>query len=197
MFSQTSWDGDQLDQDWTNSANWSTGVVPGAGTNVIIPVVATGYPDLGVLAPDQAVNNLTISAGATIAVAARTLTVNGTSSLAGNITASGAGTIRLIGAVTVNVGAATLTLSTAGGSIILGSTVTGFAGTESLILNAGAGTITLGGMIGGAPGLVGFQATCGSGLTLPQISASGNIAITAGGTITVNAAVSSTTGALS
>ncbi len=51
--------------DWTTSDSWCNGVVPNSVINVTIPASLTNYPTVST---DQAINNLTIATGASVAV---------------------------------------------------------------------------------------------------------------------------------
>ena len=126
---------------WSNTANWSCGILPTSSTNVTIPSGTTFSPQVDITT--AAANNITIASGATLTVAAsQALTISGTLTNTGTYTANasgaktifaggaqtipaltygalqmnGAGSKTLAGAVTVN---GTLTLSN--GYILLGA----------------------------------------------------------------------------
>ncbi len=115
---------------WSNASNWQCGVVPTSAVNVLIPAGLTNYPSLS--SGTYAVNNLTISSGASLTVTA-SLQVGGTISNSGTFTASG-GTVEMNGA-----GAQTIYATTYNNLILTGSGTTKTAG-GALVVN---GTLTV------------------------------------------------------
>ncbi|AUC15750.1 hypothetical protein BTO06_11580 [Tenacibaculum sp. SZ-18] len=67
------------DNDWATATNWSTGTVPGASDNVIIPANLTNYPTVS---STTTVNTLQIASGATLIANAQ---VNGTATYTRNL----------------------------------------------------------------------------------------------------------------
>lgn len=78
---------------WTDTGNWFCGQVPGASTNVIIPGSLSNYP---VITTTQAINNITISTGASVTVSGGTLQLGGTINNSGTFI-SGNGSIEMNG----------------------------------------------------------------------------------------------------
>ncbi len=80
------WTGN-VSTDWANPANWCSGVLPTATTDVTISATATRMPTI---ATSVDVNNLTIAAGASLTLSATgTLNISGTLTNAGTISNSG------------------------------------------------------------------------------------------------------------
>jgi hypothetical protein len=86
------WTG-SVSTDWANGANWCTGTVPTASTNVVIASTSTRMPTIS---GSVTCNNLTVNAGATLTLAAAgTLNTGGT--LTNNGTMTNNGTINFNG----------------------------------------------------------------------------------------------------
>src|ERR1700745_4223134 len=63
---------------WGTGSNWSTGSVPAANSDVVLPASgANGAYTVTLNATPNALDSLTINSGATFAVGTRTLSVNG------------------------------------------------------------------------------------------------------------------------
>jgi hypothetical protein len=112
---------------WSNPANWSAHVVPGAGVNVTIPGSSTNGR-LPVLDAAASVNNLTIKSGASLTLAGHNLTTAGTLTNQGTVVLQGNEAIHLAGGNDTTEGTwkyvgdgsgATLTLPRLGGSLAL------------------------------------------------------------------------------
>ncbi|RYY20210.1 MAG: DUF1939 domain-containing protein, partial [Cytophagaceae bacterium] len=97
------WTGNNASADPSDCRNWENGVLPSATTDVLVPAGSTFMPSLatGVLAT----HDLTIEAGATVAVAAGTalriagnLTNQGTCTGAGQVLLNGSATQTIVGA---------------------------------------------------------------------------------------------------
>jgi hypothetical protein len=145
--------------DWSVSANWNTGTVPGAGAIVVIPP-AVNQPILSVATAN--LGGLTLQAGATLNTNGQQLNVTGpmailgnligggplsfgASSIRGNITSGGGnitftGPITLTGATTINSGTGTITFEP----------LATINGTQSLTVTS-IGAKTFGSLIGTGP----------------------------------------------
>lgn len=69
------WTGNGLNNNWNNTANWQTAVIPNANNNVEIPAGRPRYP---VLQNNAGAKNLVMGAGATITLNGKLFTIAGT-----------------------------------------------------------------------------------------------------------------------
>jgi hypothetical protein len=92
------WTGN-LNTNWNETGNWSTGLVPNANDNVIIPSNLINYP---VLEVNSSLNNLEMVSGASLIINPnQTLTINGTLTNNGTITVESGGALVQGGASTL------------------------------------------------------------------------------------------------
>ncbi len=140
---------------WNNTARWSTGVIPGAGTNVTIPVGAACVVDVAAVC-----NNLTFTGGAGSAsvtlnagqsiTAGGTITINPpTGGTNVNRLAIGTGTVTCASLVSSNSGNpnrdCSVTILT-GTLTVSGDLLMGLTADRNDITFTGAGTVNIGGL---------------------------------------------------
>ncbi len=90
------WLGTTAPGDWNAGANWSTGVVPTALTDVVIPNAFTFAPMTGPSTTAAVAHNLTVNSGVALTLNAAQLTVNGDLVVQPNATISIAGNVPLL-----------------------------------------------------------------------------------------------------
>jgi hypothetical protein len=129
------------DGNWSNPANWCSGIVPSASTDVTIPTANTPYP---VLSADVSVKALEIQNGATLTIGAHTLTVNDVVTGTGTITGSSASNLTINGPGSVT---NSNLLFTTGAQVLKNLTVSNITATLntplSITAGAAAGTVTV------------------------------------------------------
>jgi len=148
----TYWTG-AVSTDWTNTANWSTGIVPtiSAPAIVVIPAGKPFYPVISGISP---ANSISLEAGASLTVTG-TLQLAGTINNLGTCTAS-AGTIEYIGTAPQGIAANTFAGNTVQNIKINNSTGVGLNGSITVSgnltftagkLSIGTTTLTIGGIV--------------------------------------------------
>jgi hypothetical protein len=81
--------------DWSNSANWCSGIVPAGASNVIIPTGSIPYP---VLSTSVSIDSINIQSGATVTIGSNTLTINGQVTGTGTLSSSPTSNLTIEGA---------------------------------------------------------------------------------------------------
>jgi hypothetical protein len=178
--------------DWAITTNWSTGVVPGSTSNVIIPASATNWPTYtGNMVVGTTCNKLTIYGA-------------GQLSVTGNMTINGGKTIEMKGNGQINVGGSwsnngyflpgTSTVNFTGSTATSVSTVTNniantilTTGLKGMTELTGSSTITLGNDVG-ANVSIGFSFNyLGTSYSNVRVCDNGWLSFTTSGNVTSNA----------
>ncbi|HMV31535.1 MAG TPA: hypothetical protein PKA50_05380 [Gemmatimonadales bacterium] len=104
-----------VDSDWNTAGNWSTGSVPTATDDVLVPAGPANQPQLG---GSVTVNGFTLLAGATLSLGDVTLTVDGPAAIAGGLVGCCSDFVDLRGGGTLEGAHDNVTLSIAAGSVV-------------------------------------------------------------------------------
>lgn len=173
----TIWTGAGDGTNWNDPDNWSTGVVPGADTNVVIPVKDGATPSITI--PDGAAagsvtvvgqgdsGNLTLNGGK--------LDVTGDLAIEGNVDVSQTGAVTAGGTLTIDSGTLTVEVGASLG-------VTG----ETTLVNDGQLIIKgEGDLAGGTAGDTVVDATDGSTVTGPTDEGAGTVNVSGAGNVTI------------
>jgi hypothetical protein len=178
----TYWTG-AVNTDWTNTGNWSTGIVPTI-TSPDIVVIPAGKPNYPIVAGTSPANSISVEAGASVTVTG-TLQIAGTINNAGTFTAS-SGTIQYLGTAPQNIQSNTFASNTvkniivnnptgvtAGGNLTISGNLTFASGTMAIsgVTLTLSGTVTntvSGGFTGSSNGSMVIAGTSSLALSFDQ-----------------------------
>ncbi len=139
--------------DWTNTGNWSTGVVPTISTPAIVSIPA-GAPNYPIITGTSAANSISLASGASMTVTG-TLQIAGTINNLGTCTAAG-GTIQYVGTAPQAITTGTFTGNAIQNLVINNTTGVSLSGnlavTGNLTFTTGklalsGNTLTIGGLV--------------------------------------------------